>query len=220
MISKYKLLITEDYSIVRAGLRVLLSKEPDLKVVGETDNGRDTIRMVGEFAPDLVMMDFNTQRANGTGDIEEIKKHYPKTQILVLTQQKTEESIREALRAGANGYILKDASDAELITAVRSVLAGKIYLSPSISEKVINVFLVGSKAQDAKSHLSTLTGRERQILKMVAEGRTSRYIAGHLNLSVKTVEKHRSNLMRKLDLHNVSALTTFAIGQGLVATSN
>lgn len=219
MISKYKLLITEDHTIVRAGLRVLLGKEPDLEVVGETDNGRDTIRLVGQFAPDLVMMDFNGQGVNGTGDIVEIKKHYPQTRILVLTQQKTEESIREALRAGANGYVLKDASDAELITAVRSALAGKVYLSPSISEKVINVFLVGGKIRGAKSDLDSLTNREREVLKLVAEGHTSKHIAGHLNLSVKTVEKHRSNLMRKLDLHNVSALTTFAIGQGLVATS-
>ncbi len=219
MISKYKLLITEDHTIVRAGLCVLLSKEPDLEVVGETDNRHDTIRMVGEFAPDLVMMDFVVQEAIDTDVIEEIKKRYPKTQILVFTQQKTEESIREALRAGANGYVLKDASNVELITAVRSALAGKIYLSPSVSDKVINGFLVGGKVPGTKSDLDALTNRERQILKLVAEGRTSRYIAGQLNLSVKTVEKHRSNLMRKLNLHNASALTTFAIGQGLVTTS-
>lgn len=216
---KYKLLIAEDHTIVRAGLRVLLSKEPDLEVVGETDNGHDTIRMVGEFAPDLVMMDSLMQGTNGTGAIAEIKKYYSQTRILVLTQQKTEDSIREALRAGADGYVLKDASNAELIAAVRSVLAGTVYLSPSISDKVINVFLVGGRIRNAKSDLDTLTNRERQILKLVAEGHTSKYIAGHLNLSVKTVEKHRSNLMRKLDLHNASALTTFAIGQGLVATS-
>lgn len=218
MIQKYKLLITEDHTIVRAGLRVLLSREPDLEVVGETDNGHDTIRMVGEFAPDLVMMDFVVQETIDTGAIAEIKKRYPKTQILVLTQQKTEESIREALRAGANGYVLKDASNTELITAVRSVLAGKVYLSPSISDKVINVFLGGGKLSVSKSSLDALTNRERQILKLVAEGQTSKYIAGQLSLSVKTVEKHRSNLMRKLNLHNASALTTFAIGQGLVTT--
>lgn len=219
MISKYKLLITEDHTIVRAGLRALLSKEPDLEVVGETDNRHDTIRMVGEFAPDLVMMDFVMQEAIDTDAIEEIKKRYPKTQILIFTQQKSEESIREALLAGADGYVLKDASNAELITAVRSALAGKIYLSPGVSDKVINGFLVGGKVPGTKSDLDALTNRERQILKLVAEGRTSRYIAGQLNLSVKTVEKHRSNLMRKLNLHNASALTTFAIGQGLVTTS-
>ena len=219
MISKYKLLITEDHTILRMGLRVLLSEEPDFKVVGETDNGYDTIRMVGEFAPDLVMMDFIMQGDTGASAIAEIRQRYPNTRILVLTQQKAEESIREALRAGASGYVLKDASNAELIAAVRSVLAGKIYLSPSISDKVIHVFLVGSRASGVKSHLDALTERERQILKMIAEGRTSKYIAEHFKLSVKTVEKHRSNLMRKLDLHNVSALTTFAIGQGLVTTS-
>ena len=217
MIPKYKLLITEDHAIVRVGLRALLSKEPDLEVVGETSDGNDTLRLIGEFAPDLVMTDFVLHGGNGTNAIAEIKKHYPTTRVLVLTQRKTEESIREALQAGANGYVLKDASDTELITAVRSVLAGKLYLSPSISDKVINVFLIGNGVTGIRSHLDALTNRERQILKLVAEGRTSRYIAGHLNLSVKTVEKHRSNLMRKLDLHNVSALTTFAIGQGLVS---
>lgn len=218
MIAKSRLLITEDQTIIRVGLRVMLSREPDFEVVGEADNGHDTLQMVDAVAPDLVMMDFSAQGADGTDTITEIRKRNPKTRILMLTQHKTEQHIRKALRAGASGYVLKDASNAELITAVRSVLAGKLYLSPSISDKVINVFLVGSRTTGAPSDLEALTKREREILKMVAEGRTSRHIAAHLNLSIKTVEKHRSNLMRKLDLHNVSALTTFAIDRGLVTT--
>ena len=213
MISKHKILITEGQTIVRAGLRALLSKERDLEVIGETDNGHDILMMVSKYSPDIIMMDLN-----GTENIATIKRHHPQTRILVLTHQKSEESIREALQAGANGYILKDVNRMELITALHSVLAGKIYLSPSISDKVINVFLVGGKTHCTKSQLNTLTERERQILKMIAEGLTNKHIAEQLDLSVKTVDKHRSNLMRKLDLHNVSALTTFAIGHGLITT--
>lgn len=218
MSTKHKILITEDHSILRAGLCALLSMEPGLEVVGEADNGPDALRLVKQLAPDLIMIDLKLQGTNGMGAIAEIKQYYPKTRVLVVTQHKTEDCIREALQAGAHGYVLKDASNIELIMAVRSVLAGKIYLSPSISEKVIHVFLVGSKVQNTQSRWDKLTEREREILKLIAEGRTSKFIAEQLGLSLKTIEKHRSNLMKKLDLHNASALTTFAIGQGLVAT--
>jgi len=217
MIGKFKLLISEDHMIVRAGLRALLGRERDLVVVGEADNGHDTLEMVKAHAPDLVLMDIHLQQTNGTDIIEIIKQHYPKTRILVLTQQKSEDSIRNALQAGASGYVLKDATRTELITAVRSALAGKCYLSPSISDKVINVVLVGANFNRVKSDVDALTTRERQVLQLVAQGRTNRFIAEHLNLSIKTVDKHRSNLMRKLDLHNASALTTFAISHGLVS---
>jgi DNA-binding NarL/FixJ family response regulator len=213
-----RLLIAEDHSILRAGVRVLLSREPDLEVVGETDNWPDTLQLVRASAPDLVMTGLAFREGDGVDAIAEIITYCPGTRILVLLEQKTEDSIRAALRVGAHGYVPKDASDAELIRAVRSVLGGHTYLSPAISDKIINVFLVGGRSAAAKSNLHALTKREREILKMIAEGHTSKHIAGQLQLSIKTVEKHRSNLMRKLDLHNVSALTTFAIGQGLVTT--
>lgn len=216
MIGKFTLLISEDHMIVRAGLRALLGKERNLAIIGEADNGYDTLQMVKAHAPDLVLMDIHLQQANVTDIIEIIKQQYPKTRTLVLTQQKTEDNIRKALRAGASGYVLKDATREELLTAVRSALAGKVYLSPSISDKVVNVVLVGANFNRVKSDLDSLTTRERQVLKLVAQGRTNRFIAEHLSLSIKTVDKHRSNLMRKLDLHNASALTTFAIGHGLV----
>ena len=216
MTPTYTLLIAEDHSILRAGLCALLRAEPGLEVVGETDNGDEALQLVERYSPDLVMTDFSLRGGHGTDVIATIRSRHPTTRILVLTQHATETSIREALRAGANGYVLKDASNAELIMAVRSVLAGKIYLSPSISDKVVNAFLVGRSSCGEKSRWDVLTAREREILKLIAEGRTSKFIADHLGLSIKTVEKHRSNLMKKLDLHNVSALTTFAIGQGLV----
>lgn len=215
---KLKVLIAEDHTILRAGLRAMLASDPELEVVGEADNGRDAIRAVGQLAPHLVLMDLNMPGTNGMTAITEIRKRYPDTRVLVLTAHKTEEYIREALEAGANGYVLKDATSAELMMGVKSVLSGKSYLSPGISEKVINGFLDGARGGREKSQWDSLTEREREILKLIAEGHTSRDIAGYLCLSIKTVEKHRSNLMKKLDLHNVSSLTSFAIARGLVTT--
>ena len=155
---------------------------------------------------------------NGLEAIVDIKRRFPATKILVITIHKTEEYIHEALRAGADGYILKDASHDELRIALRSIVNGKTYLSPDISAKVINGFLGTGKIDGAASPWETLTHREREILKLVAEGHPNRSIAEFLCLSVKTVEKHRSNLMRKLNLHNASTLTAYAIERGLVAT--
>ncbi len=212
---KFKLLVSETHTILRIGLCVLLNKEPDLEVVGEVDGGADVITAVARLKPDLVMMDF-AMSGDGTAYFLEIKEQHPETRILVLTQRAGEESIRSALRAGVNGYILKTASDGELIGATRSVLAGNIYLSPAISDQVIHAFMLGDGHYGHGSIVDMLTSRELEILQRVAEGHTNRHIAEQLNLSVKTVEKHRSNLMRKLDLHNASALTTFAIGHGLL----
>lgn len=214
---KHRILITEDHTILRAGLRVLLSSDPDLEVVGEADDGRDAVRLAVELSPDLVMMDLSMPGLSGTEAIALVRKRIPDIRILVLTMHKTEEHIRAALHAGANGYLLKDASAAELIMAIKSVVCGKTFLSPSISDRVVNMFLDGRGTVSEKSHWDTLTLREREILKLIAEGHTSKHIATYLCLSSKTVEKHRSNLMKKLDLHNVSALTVFAIGKGLVA---
>lgn len=218
MSGKYRILIVEDHTLLRAGLRALLSQDHDIEIVGEADNGRDAIRAVGALSPDLILMDLNMPGMNGIEAIAYIKRRYPDTQVLVLTIHKTDEYIHESLRAGANGYILKDASHDELRVAIRSVLNGKTYLSPDISSKVITGYLgTGSaKATVASSPWDTLTHREREVLKLVAEGHPNKYIADYLSLSVKTVEKHRSNLMKKLDLHNASTLTAYAIEKGLV----
>jgi DNA-binding NarL/FixJ family response regulator len=148
----------------------------------------------------------------------DIKRRFPATHVLVLTVHKTDEYIHESLRAGADGYILKDASHDELRIAIRSVLNGKTYLSPDISAKVINGYLGTDNATTPSSPWDTLTHREREVLKLVAEGHPNKFIADYFCLSVKTVEKHRSNLMKKLNLHNASTLTAYAIEKGLIAT--
>ena len=213
-----RILIVEDHAMLRAGLRALLSQDQDIEIVGEADNGHDAVRMIGVLAPHLVLMDLSMPGMNGIEALMDIKRRYPATRVLILTIHKTDEYIHESLRAGADGYILKDATHDELRIAVRSVLNGKIYLSPDISEKVINGYLGSDKSPNPSSAWDTLTQREREVLKLVGEGNPNKFIADYLNLSVKTVEKHRSNLMKKLDLHNASMLTSYAIEKGLVTS--
>jgi DNA-binding NarL/FixJ family response regulator len=224
MVTKGRILLVEDHTILRAGLLALLSKESDFEIVGETDNGRDAMHCIAALKPNIVITDISMPGINGIEAIREIKRRYPEMRVLVLTIHKTDEYIHEALRAGADGYVLKDAHPDELRVAIRSILNGKTYLSPDISSKVITGYLGGgnggnggSGTPGAVSPWETLTHRERQVLKLVAEGHQNRYIADYLCLSVKTVEKHRSNLMRKLDLHNASTLTAYAIDKGLLA---
>jgi len=217
MNQRLRILIAEDHTILREGLRALLSSNPNNEIVGEAENGRAAVRLVGTLKPNLVLMDLSMPGTNGIEAISEIKKRFPETRVLALTVHKTEEYIRETLQAGVDGYVLKDATYTELMMAIKSVVNGKIYLSPGISDRVINGYLDGNKAAGINTAWDTLTHREREVLKLVAEGHTNKHIAGYLCLSVKTVEKHRSNLMKKLDRHNASTLTAFAIEKGLIA---
>jgi DNA-binding NarL/FixJ family response regulator len=218
MREKRRIVIAEDHTILREGLRALLSSDPDLEVAGEAVDGLAAIRAAEELTPDLILMDLTMPRMNGLEAIKEIKARCPGTKVLVLTVHKTEEHVFASLQAGADGYVLKDATSAELLLGIRSVLEGKPFLSPEVSGKVIEGYLGGRKGQGtASSPWDTLTDRERQILKMIAEGHKNKEIADFFCLSAKTVEKHRANLMRKLNLHSASALTTYAMEKGLIS---
>jgi DNA-binding NarL/FixJ family response regulator len=219
MNGKQHIYIVEDHTLLRAGLRALIAQDAGLEIVGEADNGRDAIRDIAALAPDLVLMDLSMPGMNGIEAIHDIKRRNPDVRILVLTVHKSDEYIHESLRAGANGYLLKEATHDELRVAIRSVLGGKTYLSPDISDRVIHGYLDPNKAAAAASPWDTLTHREREVLKLVAEGHPNKYIADYLCLSIKTVEKHRSNLMKKLGLHNASMLTHYAIEKGLLVTA-
>ena len=214
----YRIVIAEDHTILREGLRSLLSSNPDFEIVGEAEDGRDAIRCIEKFKPDLVLMDLSMPKMDGLDAITEIKKQSPDTKVLVLTVHKAEEYVFASLKAGADGYLLKDATHAELTLAIESVLAGKPYISPGISEKLVAGYLEGKKPLETESSWDSLTQRERQVLKLIAEGYKNKEIAGYLYISVKTVEKHRANLMKKLNLHNASALTAFAMEKGLTAS--
>lgn len=213
---KKRIVIAEDHTILREGLKALLSLNLDLEVVGEAEDGREAVRTALEFKPDLMLMDLSMPRMNGIEAIKEIKKQHPEIKILVLTVYKTEEYVLASLQAGADGYILKEASRAEFLLAIKNVLMGKHYLSPEISGKVIEGYLKGKQENVPVTVWDTLTSREREILKLVGEGYKNREIADDLCISMKTVEKHRENLMKKLDLHTASALTAYAIEKGLV----
>ena len=210
-------MIAEDYTILREGLRSLLSSHPDFEIVGEAEDGQEAIRNVDRLKPDLALMDLSMPRMNGMDAIKEIKKRSPQTKVLVLTVHKTEEYIHAALQAGADGYILKDSTHAELGLAIKNILEGKRYISPGISESLIEGYLEGRKKAKPLSTWDTLTQREREILKLIAEGYKNKAIAEYLCISVKTVEKHRANLMKKLDLHNIQSLTALALEKGLIS---
>lgn len=211
----YRIVIAEDHRILREGLRALVSSESAYLVVGEADNGRDAIRRVDELKPDLILMDLSMPRMNGLDAISEIKSRYPDTKLLVLTVHKAEEYVFESLKSGADGYLLKDATHAELMLAISSVLDGKRYISPGVSATLVEGFLEGRKPSRSESSFEALTKRERQVLKLIGEGHKNKDIADYLCISAKTVEKHRANLMKKLDLHNASAMTAYAIEKGL-----
>lgn len=214
---KKHIVIAEDHTILRAGLKALLASNSDFEVIGEADNGRDAIRRTIELKPDLVIMDLNMPGMNGMDAVREIKERMPEVKTLVLTVHNEEEYVLASLKAGANGYVLKDATQNELMVAAERVLDGKTYLSAEITEKVVNSYLNTNNAnQEPLTRWDTVTQRERQILKLIAEGHTNKSMADYLCISVKTVEKHRANLMKKLDLHSVSALTTYALEKGII----
>lgn len=216
METRRKIVIAEDHTILRAGLRALLSGQNGLEVIGEAGDGREAIRKVDTLQPDLLLIDLSMPKLNGIDAIREIKSQHPEIKIIVLTVHKSDEYIIAALKAGANGYMLKDASQNELLLAIDYVINGKTFLSPSISDKVVDAFLNTDKKDKPATGLDNLTAREREILKLVAEGNTNKKIADHLCISLKTVEKHRSNLMKKLDLRNTAALTAYAIEKKMV----
>ncbi len=216
MSQKVRIVIAEDHTILREGLRMLLSTNPGYEIVAEAEDGREAVRWVSKLKPNLVLTDLSMPRMNGMEAIREIRRESPETKILVLTVHRAEEYILATFRAGADGYILKDSTHSELLMAVKKVLSGKHFISPEISEKVIEGYLEGKKTLKPRTSWETLTQREREILKLIAEGYKNKEIADDLCISVKTVEKHRANLMEKLDLHSVQALTAFAIEKGLV----
>lgn len=213
-----KVVIVDDHALIRQGLRSLLSSDDAFEVVSEAGDGMEAIRCVENHKPDLVLLDLAMRGIDGVQAIREIKRRFPEVKILVLTSRKSEDYVLEAIQSGADGYCLKDATYEELQIAMKSVLSGQSYLSPAISEKVLKVYLEGTKSPKPASSFDSLTERERTVLKLISEGYTNKAIADYLSISVKTVDKHRSNLMKKLDLHNASALTAYAIDKG-IATS-
>ena len=218
MQKRYRIIIAEDQTLVREGLRSLIAAEKDFQVVGQAGDGLQAIRCVNRLHPDLVLIDLAMPKLSGISAIREIKRARPDTKIIALTFHTSDEYILAAFNAGADGYCIKNDTYVELTTAIRRVLEGKKYLSPEISNKVLLGFME-QKRERLVSTWDTLTPREIEVLKLVGEGYTSPEIAQMLGISSKTVDKHRANMMKKLDLHNSAGLTAYAIERGLVAQS-
>ena len=217
MENELSIVLAEDHTILREGLRALLSTDPKIQIIGEAQDGREALRCVEKLGPDLLLIDLSMPRMSGMDAIREIKKRYPETRIIALTVHKPEEYLLTTLQAGADGYVLKDATHDELIMAINNVMEGKPYLSPGVSDKVIEGYLLAKEKIRSVSSWETLSQREREVLKLIAEGYKNKEIAEDLCISLKTVEKHRANLMKKLDLHNAASLTVYAVQRGLVS---
>jgi DNA-binding NarL/FixJ family response regulator len=216
MVDVKKIVIAEDQTLVRQGLRSLLESEKKFKVVAEAGDGIEAIRLVEKHKPNLVLLDLAMPKMSGLSALRDIKNRYPETKILALTFHSSEEYILEAFESGADGYCLKRDSHAELLAAIKNILSGKSFISPAISSKVLEGYLEGRKKLKKRTSLETLTQREKEVLKLVGEGYSSIEIGDILCISSKTVDKHRSNIMNKVNLHSAASLTAYAIEKGLV----
>ena len=213
-----RLVLVEDHAILREGLKALIELEAEFQVVGEFPSVDDSLDGIRDLQPDLVITDLALPGRSGIELLGEIRKLSPRTRKLVLTAHENEEYIRAALNAGADGYVLKDANSAELNLAIRTVSAGQQFLCKAIASKILMGYLSGDQRPACAPVTQAITGREREVLTRIALGNSNKLIARELGVSPKTVEKHRSNLMRKLQLHNAAAITMFAIRNGMTGS--
>lgn len=212
--SSIRIVLADDHQLVRDGIRSLLEKMPGVEVVGEASNGREAIELVRSKSPSLVLMDIAMPVLDGIETLSRINKHFPSIKVIILSAYGTEDYVCRAFRSGASGYMLKYAATVELEMVIRVVAQGKTYLSPSISRIIVNNYLERGKSE--LSPLEQLTQRQREILRLIAEGKNTKEIASTLEISVKTVESHRLQLMVRLDIHDVPSLVRYAVRNGLI----
>jgi len=210
-----RVLLADDHVLVRAGIRALMEKIPDVEVVGEASTGREALELVRSTLPNIVLMDIAMTDLGGLEALPRITKDFPSVKVIILSAHANEEYVIRALREGASGYMLKDSATTELELAINSVIQDKIYLSPSISRTVIDDYL--QRVSGTVSPLEQLTSRQREILQLIAEGKNTKEIAAALDISIKTVESHRLQLMDRLNIHDVPGLVRYAIRSGLVS---
>jgi two-component system response regulator NreC len=211
-----RIIVADDHQIVRQGLRLLLEAEPDMEVIGEANNGRRVLKLAQELLPDVIIMDLSMPELNGIEATRQILSEVPETKVVALSMHSDSLFVLNMIKAGASGYLLKDCALEELVKAIRTVVNQKTYLSPGISDIVIRDFVTGWQTTSS-SAFSVLSAREREVLQLMAEGKTTNQIANGLCVSVKTVEAHRKQVMTKLGIHSVAELTKYAIRQGLTS---
>jgi DNA-binding NarL/FixJ family response regulator len=214
---RLSLLLVDDHTILREGLRSLLELQPDIRVVGEAGTFEEAIHLATQLQPDIVLTDIGLPGRSGLLLVRELRKLCPATRIILLTAHASEEYIRAGLDAKADGYVLKDSGHAELINAIRTVASGQHFLCKAVASRVLATYLHRGEASAKRDPLQSVTARERQVLIRIAAGHSNKTVARELNLSVKTIEKHRANLMRKLALHNAADITRFALNHHLMS---
>jgi DNA-binding NarL/FixJ family response regulator len=212
-----KIMLADDHQIVRQGLRNLLAAEPDMQVVAEADNGRKVLPLVEKFGPDIVIMDITMPGLNGIEATRQIQAECPGVKVIALSMHSDSLFVLNMLKAGASGYLLKDCALEDLVRAIRTVMGNKTYLSPGISDVVIKDFVSSWGRAAPSGAFSVLTAREREVLQLMAEGKSTNDIADCLCVSVKTVESHRKQIMSKVGIRSVAELTKYAIRQGLTS---
>lgn len=218
-----KVLIADDHTLIRAGIRQLLQNMNGIEVVAEASNGREALQLIQEFSPDVILLDIAMNELNGLEVTERVSKEFPTAFVIILSMYANEEYVLQALKAGASGYLLKDSAPNELEIALNAVTRGETYLSPSISKTLINDYLrrineVSSEEKNTENVFVKLTSRQREILQLIAEGNSTKEIASKLNVSIKTVETHRMKIMERLEIHDVPGLVRYAIRAGIISS--
>jgi two-component system, NarL family, response regulator NreC len=206
-----RILLVDDHAVVRQGFKMILSAQPDMEIVGEAGNGREAVELAGQLKPDVVLMDVAMPELNGIEATRRLVAQDPHIRVIALSMHKDNVYVREILRAGARGYLLKDSGAGDLVTAIRAVASGESYLSPAVSNAVLDDY-----RRHVTNPIDLLSSREREVLQMLAEGKTNKEIAVVLNLSVYTVDAHRGRIMEKLNVHSINELVRFAVRNGLI----
>ncbi len=218
--SKIKLMLVDDHQIVRAGLRMLLQAQSDMEIVGEVEEGRAAVAQARALQPDVVLMDISLPDIDGFEATRQIKRALPNVSVLALTMHESDEYFFKMLQAGASGYVPKKAAPIDLVSAIRTVHAGGMFLYPSVAKALVHDYLGRVAQGDERDSYDGLTEREQEVLKLVADGLSNQEIADRLTISVKTVERHRANIMGKLNLHSRTELVKYAIRKGLIDVEN
>ncbi len=211
-----RVLLADDHGVVRKGLRFILEQEPDFEVAGEAGDGREAVRMARELAPDVIVMDIAMPQLNGIDATAQIVKQNPRTQVLILSMHNDETYLLRALEAGARGFLLKDTAEEDLVRAVRVAAQGKPFFSPAIAQALLEDYMRNLQQRNQQDSYSLLTDREKEVLQLLAEGRSNKEVAQLLNLSVYTVETHRTRIMQKLDLHNTAEIVLYAVRKKII----
>ena len=212
-----RIVLADDHNVLRAGLKSLLERQRDFQVVGEAGDGRELLRLVEELTPDVVITDIGMPRLNGTEATSQIAAKYPKTRVIVLSMHSDEAYVLRALKSGARGYLVKESAEADLMTAVRTVHAGKAFFSPSVSALLVEDYVRQMQDRGVEDSYELLSPREREVLQLIAEGRSNKDIAQSLGVSVYTVETHRGNILQKLNLHSVPEIILYAVRKGVIS---